>query len=397
MFFNKISFSFAAEHQPQNIGSVTRINQEQNQSNNNNSPYVISRRAAATQSSSTSASVIVNSDAVPSSSTTQLRGHVFQSHVQVDHNYGEPGPSTLRNTRRMLSRHQRNADELDPSTNINNANENPLNQLPTVVENISSRLRMRQTVNSTTVTRNGIEIPERQVRQASLRNNTRNISNRLIDEESDDDQNEERMQQDNDNSSEESDTDDNAPLTSFVRHLNSSSTAAAATSSSTTSPAIRNQTNNDRIRQQRTLRRRNFTSDEDYEGDGDFDDYIEYRRISRSTRNLKRPHYNEDSDDENADIESSMFRKRHTTATATITTTNNNSHNIRLSSLPNYRQRMNNVPSTSTTTASSNRNLIDDDYMVDSENEHNAEQTISISSRGRIRKITAKARGLFRD
>lgn len=52
---------------------------------------------------------------------------------QVDHNYGEPGPSTLR-TRGMISRHQRNADELDALDTLHN-------QQPTS----SSRARMIRT------------------------------------------------------------------------------------------------------------------------------------------------------------------------------------------------------------------------------------------------------------
>lgn len=55
---------------------------------------------------------------------------------QVDHNYGEPGPSSLR-TRGMISRHQRNADELDALDSLHNQQE----QQPTS----SSRARMIRT------------------------------------------------------------------------------------------------------------------------------------------------------------------------------------------------------------------------------------------------------------
>lgn len=69
------------------------------------------------------------------------------SHVQEDHNYGEPGPSTQRHTRRIvtLSRHQRNPDELDLPVD-------PL-RLPETVrpENISSRLRHRSAAGNASV------------------------------------------------------------------------------------------------------------------------------------------------------------------------------------------------------------------------------------------------------
>ena len=61
--------------------------------------------------------------------------------VQEDHNYGEPGPSTIRYSRRtQLSRLQRSTEDLDRSVVSNT--DSPVDPLR-IPENISGRLRNR--------------------------------------------------------------------------------------------------------------------------------------------------------------------------------------------------------------------------------------------------------------
>lgn len=78
------------------------------------------------------------------SSQIELRRNV----VQEDHNYGEPGPSTIRHSRRInrqiLSRHQRNPDELDKPLVQNEIPVDPLR----IPENISGCLRNRTSRNN---------------------------------------------------------------------------------------------------------------------------------------------------------------------------------------------------------------------------------------------------------
>lgn len=62
--------------------------------------------------------------------------------IQEDHNYGEPGPSTLRYSRRtQLSRLQRSTEELDRSV-VSNTTDSPVDPLR-IPENIAGRLRNR--------------------------------------------------------------------------------------------------------------------------------------------------------------------------------------------------------------------------------------------------------------
>lgn len=75
-----------------------------------------------------------------SETTSQIE--IRRNQVQEDHNYGEPGPSTLRYSRRVnqLSRHQQSPDEHNKShSSIAESSVDPLR----VPENISGRLRNR--------------------------------------------------------------------------------------------------------------------------------------------------------------------------------------------------------------------------------------------------------------
>lgn len=216
-----------------------------------------------------------------------------RSSVQEDHNYDEPGPSsrlTRRNNVVQLSRHQRNADELDCPTN----SRADLHRIvPTAQSSISGRLRQRMApaVSSTL---------------SSLR------TERLNEEDENDD---------------ESDPEDDKPL-SQTRLASSSSTS---------------------------LRNRSFCDDEYLPG--------QPSTSSRSTRALKRQYYNEDTDEE---------------------TNNGNNQSAK-------RRLQNETPLKS---SQANTTITTSQYESDNSDD---ELPLSVSSRGRIRKITPKARGLFRE
>lgn len=221
------------------------------------------------------------------SETTRIQ----RSQVQEDHNYGEPGPSTLRHSRRtaMLSRHQRNPDELDmPMTSAGlqiNMAVDPLhierNEIPTANPNISGRLRHRSANASS----------------SRLNNHTANsvaTRNTHADDSEDD----------------VSDPEDNKPLGQMVLK----------------SP----------------LRERNAARPPP-------------PTATRASRTQKRPHYNEDSDESLNDLYA------------------NNSRHIR-GGHPSKRR-----------------------HVDDTSSEDDGEPEISVSSRGRVRKISSKVRGYFRE
>lgn len=229
-------------------------------------------------------------------STTATNVNTRASAVLEDHNYGEPGPSTLRQSRRIvtLSRHQRNPDELDipissdiPSTPL----VDPLN----VPDNtsISGRLRHRTTI---------------------VNNTVRNESDEDL-----------------------SDPEDNKPLHSLM----------VGSSSSTQSMRGRPRT---------VVQSPNVTMS------------------ARSARSQKRPYYNEDSDD----------------------SINNQQPQ------GNYQK----TPNSSLSIHSSKRRMLSTriDYNEDDTNSENSdgddaddEKQVSVSSRGRVRKISSKVRGYFRE
>lgn len=77
--------------------------------------------------------------------------HIFTTlQVQEDHNYGEPGPSTLRHSRRInqIPRHQQNTEDIVKSP-VTNA-DNPVDPLR-IPESISDRLRNRTPRSNTNV------------------------------------------------------------------------------------------------------------------------------------------------------------------------------------------------------------------------------------------------------
>ncbi|KAL9871562.1 bromodomain and WD repeat-containing protein 3 isoform X1 [Glossina fuscipes] len=283
-----------------------------------------------------------------------------------DHNYlGDPGPSTssaaMRNSRRVLSRHQRNADELDSS-------------LDPLEGSIISRL-MRRTPTSTTNTANAAPvttinrsrvdtpisgIPLRRGRSRYSQENSQtepSADENLPDIEEEDDEDDvgasdigiDGGSSDAINNSESTDSEDDQPLTSYV-------------------PASKRNGGRRPVQKKRRNSDHSFV----YDDDGS-DEYrgrrkrthkgrkrkeigeIGIRRNQRGSRNQKRPRYNELSDDE--ELQSKK------TALAYTTT----------------------------------GNRIDGDDPSASTIDTDDDQLVSVSSRGRIRKITAKARGIFKE
>ncbi|XP_037956286.1 bromodomain and WD repeat-containing protein 3-like isoform X1 [Teleopsis dalmanni] len=247
-----------------------------------------------------------------------------------DHNYiGDTRPTTtnsnVRNTRRLLSRHQRNADELDSSIDpLENvrlfaAASRSRRNFPTSTSNVSN------TTNST----NAVTTVE--VRRGRSRYSQENSQTDAHDDDEDEDaggSDEGTVGGSSNHTEDSSDSDDNQPLTSYV-------------------PAAK--------RSQRNIVKSRKT------------EINREVRVQRGCRNLKRPRYNEQSEDD----EPAPSRRR----------TNDNG-----------------VGSSATvSTVSYNRLAAVDDVGDDSSVDSDDEQLISVSSRGRVRKITAKARGIFKE
>lgn len=229
-----------------------------------------------------------------------------RSSVQEDHNYDEPGPSS-RHTRRnniTLSRHQRNADELDST-----GRRIEMHRLIPAQTSISGRLRQRATAIVTST------LPSSSTRTQRFLPST------------------ERINEDNGDDDDESDPDDDKPLMSL-------SQSRLASSSSL------------------TMRNRSFCDDEYLPGPS---------TSSRSTRALKRQYYNEDTDEETSNGNQQSSKRRLQTSNDTP-----------------LRGSQTNATATITTS------------QIESDNSED-ELPLSVSSRGRIRKITPKARGLFRE
>lgn len=280
---------------------------------------------------------------IPTSSQPTLTEttRLHRSHVQEDHNYGEPGPSSQRLSRRThvtLSRHQRNADELDMSTTS-------LESDPLGTPSILLRLRQR-TATATT---------------SQLASSTSQIDVRILPNRSNGDQEDVDdidINVDDDDDDDLSDPDDDKPL----RYV-----ANRSSGDGLTEPMRRSGTSSNRYR---------IYSEDEYAGAGP--------STSRTTRTQKRPYYNEDSDDDGTAGTAGTSKKRLLSGGGTSaadvgsSSSTRSSHGI-TSHLRNH--------------ATQPQNPLQLDDEVDSD----GDQPPSVSSRGRVRKITAKARGLFRE
>ncbi|XP_052896754.1 bromodomain and WD repeat-containing protein 3 [Anopheles moucheti] len=241
----------------------------------------------------------------------------------VDHNYGEPGPSSaasssgtggisgtstsahasnvatvsgvsaIRRTRTrsmVLSRHQRNPDELDQSVTLQEARQDVNDAVGTdgSDEDDNQPLRMA------TGLRSSRSNTARQLRSRTsgegctpLKRKSTRISS----------SHEEDLQEEGVDASDDSDDsdDDNTPLhmmagsSSRTRSGRSQASSIAGTPKKTDSTSF-----GSRMAAHRTRRKERYTSDEEYEAPGP--------SSGRSTRKLKRPRYNEESEEEDEDV-----------------------------------------------------------------------------------------------
>ncbi|XP_034117693.1 LOW QUALITY PROTEIN: bromodomain and WD repeat-containing protein 3 [Drosophila albomicans] len=287
-----------------------------------------------------------------------------------DHNYmGSESTAAARAPRRMLSRHQRNADTLDPNLDpLNNSRLLPSisNPSPTSTTNNGSTRRLRGRASQEhSQDEAAEELPDEEDAAASDEGTDGGSSSQPSHEEVDEEED-----------ATATDSEDNQPLTSYVSPSNGRTRRKTKTSSSSAATVS-----------QRHNRRSRATSDNSFVNDNDDDEDYEapsrrsrsnrLRSNQRSGRNQKRPRYNEQSDEEDQQHNHSQ-RKRMRNGdvhAANQTNHNNNRANSRSS------QEQHEEP-------------IDEDgsSTVDSD-----EQLVSVSSRGRVRKISAKARGIFKD
>ncbi|GAB0097421.1 bromodomain and WD repeat-containing protein 3 [Sergentomyia squamirostris] len=246
---------------------------------------------------------------------TQLAVSTAPAPHEIDHNYGErePPATRRRHVTTMLSRHQRNADELDPQQE----NDNATHSRPVPSTTSLSRLRVRTNMNGEGGSSSGMPSSSAHVlRRTSGRGGI-------------------MRQDDATTGGDESDPEDNTPLM-FV-----------ASSSRTTRSGGNLQ--------------RDISDEDPIPGPSSY---------SRRTRKLRRLQYNEDSDSTEAPNTSGRVRtKRRLMSDLSYSPTRSSG---------NHHQN--------------NQQLEENDS--DSGPDPNA---VSISSRGRIRKISAKARGLFRE
>ncbi|KAH8310480.1 hypothetical protein KR044_001557, partial [Drosophila immigrans] len=293
-----------------------------------------------------------------------------------DHNYlSSETSAAARAPRRMLSRHQRNADALDP-------NLDPLTNSRLLV-NISNPRRPTSTTNNGTTRRlrgrasqehsqgeDAEELPDEEDAAASDEGTDGGSSSQPSHEENDDGEEDATA----------TDSEDNQPLTSYVSPNNGRTRRKAKTSSSSAATVS-----------QRPSRRSRATSDNSFVNDNDDDeDYAapsrrrnnRLRSNQRSGRNQKRPRYNEQSDEEDQQHNHSQ-RKRMRNGDVHAANQTNHSKNNTANSRSSQEQQDDGQPLAPGE---------DDSTTVDSD-----EQLVSVSSRGRVRKISAKARGIFKD
>lgn len=296
-----------------------------------------------------------NRPATVISATISETTRTHRSHVQEDHNYGEPGPSTLRQSRRIftLSRHQRNADELDiPLINDIPTTTPPVDPLR-LPESMSARLRHRPQPSN------------------SISNRSNHLSS-VSDEDI-------------------TDPEDNKPLHLMV----------------TESHPIRAKPSKIMSRN----RRRNLSDDEANIALPGPSNSLGVS--SRSIRAQKRPYYNEESD------ESISTNQRPNNY---LKSANKNAHPAKRRLLPPLENEDDdededdddndndqlyiptsrshtNLNTTSNGRHSSHYNMRHQyvDENTNSDDGADDQQQISVSSRGRVRKISSKVRGYFRE
>lgn len=280
----------------------------------------------------------------------------------VDHNYGEPSSRRSSRNRHQLSRHQRNADELDQTpeededahTADDTSDDAPLRpRTAPRTSQISSRLRSK-TASPAKRSKKSSGTSEE---DDGARQDDSDEEFIGVEEESD---SEEKITPD----STDDDSDDNTPLRMMSKSRSSrarpppASRAAGAASGGNISS--------------RTRQKERFSSEDDYGGPGP--------STVRNTRNLKRPRYNEDSDDEDVGRAGQSQRPKRPTIAA-----NERPHQYFGGGGPSASRLQRNGDAT--TTSNTGTDSHSEDY----------EALTSVSSRGRVRRIKPNVRRIFRE
>ncbi|XP_030376234.1 bromodomain and WD repeat-containing protein 3 isoform X2 [Scaptodrosophila lebanonensis] len=336
-------------------------------------PLVLRRRAQTpthmTRSHATSTTTSSSAVAGPPSSQPGMTTH--------DHNYlGSVSAAAARAPRRVLSRHQRNADELDSSLD-------PLenSRLLAVITN-----HRRPTSTTTTATTTSTTNPSPSARTRRLRVRNSQSQTEATEEEEDEEHDDDAASdegtdggsstQASDDDEEEAtatDSEDNQPLTSYVAPRNGRVTRKRKETPPrdrrTRRQNPRQPQRSSRERRRRALSENSFINDD--EDDEDYKMPRQRRGNPRSGRNQKRPRYNEQSDEEEQHAQSSRKRMRNGGGDSYAGT----SH-----------EPTDDNPDDEDQENAEGSSAIDSD-----------EQLVSVSSRGRVRKISAKMRGLFKE
>ncbi|XP_034662563.1 bromodomain and WD repeat-containing protein 3 isoform X3 [Drosophila subobscura] len=331
-----------------------------------------------------------------------------------DHNYLGTVNASRAPPRRILSRHQRNADELDTSID-------PLDssRLIRAIDNIrrptsTTNSNSNNNSHSNVVTRRGL-------RGRTSQANSQDEEEQEEDEDEDaaasdegtdggsssqdDDDDDEEEENENEKAS-ATDSEDNQPLTSYVSPSNGRTRTRTKTKSTSSSSATATATSSAATQERPSQRQRrlpparrppsdnSFTHENDLDRDNDDDeDYVvpgsrtsrHANRLrgnnQRGGRNQKRPRYNEQSDEEQSDPRTAQNSRK--------------------------RVRNGDAHGGGSQTPDEQSAAEDDDDEEEEQEEDQPdggdisgdsdEQLVSVSSRGRVRKISAKARGIFKE
>ncbi|XP_054726598.1 bromodomain and WD repeat-containing protein 3 [Anastrepha obliqua] len=357
------------------------------------------------------AAAMSNAHMTRSHATSTTSSNVTTSTLSAhDHNYlgtEALGPSTSvtasRGTaRRVLSRHQRNADELDSNADELNSGADPLENVSMLMRNARLRRglptsttqntifgsRMIPTTSATAATVLAPQPPTRTVRRGRSRYSQEHSQT------AEDDDDDESVEEDASAASDEGtdggssthgddndddatdDSEDNQPLTSYVpsgRRTRSRGKPARRTNRRRRSDDsfvcddddedYEVERQRQRRRQQQRARSRRHSERDSPQRDS---------RKQRGSRNQKRPRYNEQSDDEVSHDYSNMRKRRRDAGVEGDL-----------------------VGSTSQRSAT--QRLPRNNEVTDSSEGDDDEQLVSVSSRGRVRKISAKARRIFKE
>ncbi|XP_070137756.1 bromodomain and WD repeat-containing protein 3 isoform X1 [Drosophila bipectinata] len=282
-----------------------------------------------------------------------------------DHSYLATASSAARAPRRVLSRHQRNADELDTSLD-------PL-ESSRLLSAISNHRRPTSTTNSNSTSNSNVVTRRLRGRRSQANSQDEDQEEpeeeeaAASDEGTDGGSNSRTYEEEGENDSED-DSEDDQPLTSYVSTNNGRSSRKAKTTSSSSSNTRPLRSN------RRPPSAQSFVNDDEED-----EDYVgtrsrrnNRRGTQRSGRNQKRPRYNEESEEEE---DAGPYRRKRVR--------NGNAH-----ASSQERSQPEPEPEEEEEDDDEGDSSVDSDY---------SEQKVSVSSRGRVRKISAKARSIFKE